>query len=104
MRVVQWDPDHLSRHFAPAGHEHGTSRRRHQGAAPEIEAQMPASLQLGVRSDRSVSIRDSVEDVKFTLLLTVFLVVMVIFLFLRNLSAPSFPRSRCRSRSSARSR
>jgi HAE1 family hydrophobic/amphiphilic exporter-1 len=48
---------------------------------PEIEAQMPAALQLGVRSDRSVSIRDSVEDVKFTLLLTVFLVVMVIFLF-----------------------
>ena len=58
---------------------------------PEIEAQMPASLQLGVRSDRSVSIRDSVEDVKFTLLLTVFLVVMVIFLFLRNLSATIIP-------------
>jgi hydrophobic/amphiphilic exporter-1 (mainly G- bacteria), HAE1 family len=58
---------------------------------PEIEAQMPAALQLGIRSDRSVSIRDSVEDVKFTLLLTVFLVVMVIFLFLRNLSATIIP-------------
>ena len=58
---------------------------------PEIQAQLPASLQLGVRSDRSVSIRDSVSDVKFTLQLTVFLVVMVIFLFLRNLSATIIP-------------
>jgi len=58
---------------------------------PEIEAQLPASLQLGIRSDRSVSIRESVDDVKFTLLLTVFLVVMVIFLFLRNLSATIIP-------------
>src|SRR6185503_3859908 len=44
-----------------------------------------------VRSDRSVSIRESVEDVKFTLLLTVILVVLVIFLFLRNLSATIIP-------------
>jgi HAE1 family hydrophobic/amphiphilic exporter-1 len=58
---------------------------------PEIEAQLPASLQLGIRSDRSVSIRESVDDVKFTLMLTVFLVVMVIFLFLRNLSATIIP-------------
>jgi hydrophobic/amphiphilic exporter-1 (mainly G- bacteria), HAE1 family len=58
---------------------------------PEIETQMPAALQLGIRSDRSVSIRDSVNDVKFTLELTVFLVVMVIFLFLRNLSATIIP-------------
>ena len=58
---------------------------------PEIQAQLPASLQLGIRSDRSVSIRESVEDVKFTLELTVFLVVMVIFLFLRNLSATIIP-------------
>ncbi len=58
---------------------------------PELQAQLPASLQLGVRSDRSVSIRESVHDVKFTLILTVFLVVMVIFLFLRNLSATIIP-------------
>jgi len=58
---------------------------------PELEAQMPAALDLAIRSDRSVSIRDSVNDVKFTLLLTVFLVVMVIFLFLRNLSATIIP-------------
>jgi HAE1 family hydrophobic/amphiphilic exporter-1 len=58
---------------------------------PELQAQLPASLQLDIRSDRSVSIRESVHDVKFTLILTVFLVVMVIFLFLRNLSATIIP-------------
>ena len=58
---------------------------------PELQAQLPASLELDVRSDRSVSIRESVHDVKFTLILTVFLVVMVIFLFLRNLSATIIP-------------
>jgi HAE1 family hydrophobic/amphiphilic exporter-1 len=58
---------------------------------PELQTQLPASLELGIRSDRSVSIRESVEDVKFTLMLTIFLVVMVIFLFLRNLSATIIP-------------
>ena len=69
---------------------------------PELQAQLPAALELGIRSDRSVSIRESVDDVKFTLLLTVFLVVLVIFLFLRNLSATIIPSLwRCPSRSSA---
>ena len=46
---------------------------------------------MAIRSDRSVSIRESVHDVKFTLVLTVVLVVLVIFLFLRNLSATIIP-------------
>ena len=58
---------------------------------PTFRAQLPPSLTLDVRSDRSVAIRASVADVKFTLLLTVGLVVMVIFLFLRNLSATAIP-------------
>src|SRR5207247_8225098 len=58
---------------------------------PTFRAQLPPSMTLDVRSDRSVSIRASVHDVKFTLLLTVGLVVMVIFLFLRNLSATVIP-------------
>src|SRR6476619_1612254 len=58
---------------------------------PQLQAQLPAALELAIRSDRSVSIRDSVEDVKFTLILTVFLVVLVIFLFLRNVSATIIP-------------
>jgi HAE1 family hydrophobic/amphiphilic exporter-1 len=58
---------------------------------PTFRAQMPASVNLNILYDRSVSIRASVNDVKFTLLLAIFLVVMVIFLFLRNLSATVIP-------------
>jgi HAE1 family hydrophobic/amphiphilic exporter-1 len=58
---------------------------------PELQSSLPAALQLAIRSDRSASIRESVSDVKFTLLLTVFLVILVIFLFLRKLSATIIP-------------
>jgi HAE1 family hydrophobic/amphiphilic exporter-1 len=58
---------------------------------PELQAMLPPSVQIGIRSDRAVPIRESVSDVKFTLLLTVVLVVLVIFLFLRNLSATIIP-------------
>ena len=58
---------------------------------PSFRSQMPASVNLEVLIDRSQSIRESVADVKFTLLLTIALVVMVIFLFLRNLSATVIP-------------
>ena len=58
---------------------------------PSFRELMPASVDLGVLYDRSLSIRDSVNDVKFTLKLTVFLVVLVIFLFLRNVSATIIP-------------
>ena len=58
---------------------------------PSIQAQLPASLQLNPRSDRSQAIRESVHDIKLTLVLTVVLVVAVIFLFLRNISATVIP-------------
>jgi HAE1 family hydrophobic/amphiphilic exporter-1 len=58
---------------------------------PVFRAQIPPAVSLDVLFDRSVSIRNSVHDVQFTLLLTVGLVVMVIFLFLRNLSATVIP-------------
>jgi HAE1 family hydrophobic/amphiphilic exporter-1 len=57
----------------------------------QLRTELPPSLSLAIRSDRSIAIRDSVHDVKFTLVLTVFLVVMVIFVFLRNLSATVIP-------------
>jgi len=56
-----------------------------------LQKQIPASVSLHVLYDRSVPIRDSVNDVKLTLLLALALVVMVIFLFLRNLSATLIP-------------
>ena len=58
---------------------------------PELQRALPPSVTLAVRSDRSQAVRDSVHDIKFTLLLTVVLVVAVIFLFLRNLSATVIP-------------
>ena len=58
---------------------------------PTFRVQIPPSIDLNILYDRSVSIRESVNDVKFTLGLTVCLVVMVIFLFLRNLSATIIP-------------
>jgi HAE1 family hydrophobic/amphiphilic exporter-1 len=58
---------------------------------PSFRAQIPAAVSLDVLFDRSLSIRQSVHDVQSTLLLTVCLVVLVIFLFLRNLSATVIP-------------
>jgi hydrophobic/amphiphilic exporter-1 (mainly G- bacteria), HAE1 family len=58
---------------------------------PSFRSQIPAGVNLDILYDRSQSIRESVHDVQFTLLLTVALVVMVIFLFLRNLSATVIP-------------
>ena len=58
---------------------------------PSFRQQLPASVHLDVLFDRSESIRASVSDVKFTLLLTLCLVILVIFLFLRNVSATVIP-------------
>jgi HAE1 family hydrophobic/amphiphilic exporter-1 len=58
---------------------------------PQFSGQIPAAVHLDILFDRSVSIRESVRDVKHTLFLAVCLVVLVIFLFLRNLSATIIP-------------
>ena len=58
---------------------------------PTFRAEIPASIQLATLYDRSISIRDSINDVKFTLWLTLGLVVLVIFIFLRNISATAIP-------------
>ena len=58
---------------------------------PTFREQLPASVSPHILIDRSTTIRDSVRDVEFTLMLTLALVVMVIFLFLRNVSATIIP-------------
>ena len=58
---------------------------------PTLRSEIPPAVKLEVSYDESKSIRASIGDVKFTLVLTVCLVVMVIFLFLRNLSATLIP-------------
>ena len=61
---------------------------------PQLQASLPASVQVKVLTDRTITIRASVRDVQFELMLTVALVVMVIFLFLRNLAATIIPSRR----------
>jgi hydrophobic/amphiphilic exporter-1 (mainly G- bacteria), HAE1 family len=58
---------------------------------PTFRVQIPASVSINVLYDRSAAIRESVHDVQFTLGLTIALVVMVIFIFLRNVSATIIP-------------
>ncbi|MGB9467038.1 MAG: efflux RND transporter permease subunit [Candidatus Acidiferrum sp.] len=58
---------------------------------PQLQAALPASVKIDILTDRTTTIRASVEDVEFTLVLTIGLVVMVIFLFLRSLRATVIP-------------
>ena len=58
---------------------------------PAFRSELPPSVQMNVFYDRSETIRESYQDVKFTMILTLGLVVMVIFIFLRNLSATIIP-------------
>ena len=58
---------------------------------PTYRAQIPASVRMELLADRSISIRDSVEDVKVTLMIAIGLVILVIFLFLRSATATIIP-------------
>ncbi|MEG4012904.1 MULTISPECIES: efflux RND transporter permease subunit [unclassified Microcoleus] len=58
---------------------------------PSLKQQIPQSIEMGIMYDRSQSIRASVDDVKFSLMLSVCLVVLVIFIFLRNITATLIP-------------
>ena len=64
---------------------------RIKSETPQLRAGIPRSVDLSVISDRTVSIRESFRDVEYTLLAAVALVVIVIFLFLRNFAATSIP-------------
>jgi HAE1 family hydrophobic/amphiphilic exporter-1 len=58
---------------------------------PTYRAQVPAAIDLDVLADRSISIRNSVDDVEFTLAVAIALVILVIFLFLRSVPATIIP-------------
>ena len=58
---------------------------------PQLQKQMPSSIKLQLLNDRSLSIIEAIHDVNFTLALTVLLVVLVIFLFLKHISATVIP-------------
>ncbi len=80
------------------GHLQAAGRQRHSTRStaswqqlPRLEAAMPPAIKIFVLSDRTQTIRAAVHDVQFTLLLTIALVVMVIFVFLRSLWATIIP-------------
>jgi multidrug efflux pump subunit AcrB len=58
---------------------------------PSFQSKLPAAIEMRILFDRSVSIREAIDDVQFTLILAGFLVILVILLFLRNLSATVIP-------------
>lgn len=58
---------------------------------PQFREQMPASIDIKVLNDRSTSIREAIHDVQLTLMLTIGLVILVIFLFLKRVSATIIP-------------
>jgi multidrug efflux pump len=58
---------------------------------PQLQGGLPSSVKMAILTDRTETIRASVKDVEFEMMLTICLVVMVIFLFLRNLSATIIP-------------
>lgn len=62
-----------------------------RGLLPQIEAQLPPAVKIDVLSDKSVTIREAVHEVEFTLVLSIVLVVAVIFVFLRNVRATLIP-------------
>jgi len=64
---------------------------RIQKVLPQLRASLPSSIEVSVISDRTTTIRASVHDVEFELMLTIFLVVAVIFVFLRNVRATIIP-------------
>ncbi len=65
--------------------------RRIRALMPVLVRQLPESIKLGVLRDTSEAVRESVDDVQFTLILSIFLVVLVIFLFLRSVWATVIP-------------
>jgi len=58
---------------------------------PSFRSMMPPTVHLGIRGDRSKNIREAFNDIQFTMAVTLGLVIMVIFLFLRNVSATMIP-------------
>jgi multidrug efflux pump len=58
---------------------------------PKLKASLPTSVEMAILTDRTITIRASVEDVQFTLMLAIALIVMVMFLFVRTLAATVIP-------------
>ena len=71
---------------------------RIRAALPQLQAAIPHAIDMQVAMDQTVTIRASVHDVERTLMISVVLVMLVVFFFLRNVRTTSFPAWRCRFR------
>ena len=101
-KLVQRHPCHRAGHPAAAGNQHGPGRQRDPAPLADLPRRIPESVDLTVLYDRSQSIRDSINDLQFTLFISMILVILVIFFFLRNVSATVIPSAwRCRCQWSA---
>ena len=78
-------------HPAAAGRQRDRGRRPREALLPQLQATLPGGVEVTLLTDRTTTIRASVRDVQFELLLAVALVVMVIFVFLRTLPATVIP-------------
>ena len=102
-RIRRWKTcDHLNISRQPGANIIETVDRI-KALMPELRASIPRRSFESRDGQDAVTIRASVKDIQFTLILTVGLVVMVIFCFLRNVWATIIPASRCRFRWSAHS-
>ena len=91
-RLDEPDAGRDHEHSAAARRQHHRGGRSHQEAAAAARRPaLPSSVNVSILTDRTTTIRASVADVQFELMLTVALVVMVIFLFLRNFAATVIP-------------
>ena len=92
-------PGHLQRQARHPGADHQAARRQcHPGGGPHparrcrsCKAALPVAIDLGILFDTTTSIRNSVHDVEMTLILSTILVILVVFLFLRNFKATLVP-------------
>ena len=78
-------------HLPPAGREHDRAADRIEAALPFLKASLPASVNLVVGLDRTTTVRASVNDVQRTLVISVILVTLVVFAFLREVRATMIP-------------
>jgi hydrophobe/amphiphile efflux-1 (HAE1) family protein len=93
-RLAAWENGHRAIYlvvFKMPGANVIETVERVKAALPLLQASIPPAVKVDIVIDRTTTIRASVHDVEFTLALTVCLVVMVIFLFLRNLAATIIP-------------
>ena len=82
--IFNGKPPIADHHLPPAGRQHHRHGRSHPACCRNWRPQIPADIDLRSALDRTTTIRASVEDVQFTLMISIGLVILVVFLFLRN--------------------